>query len=566
MTSVKNKIWLGTVFLFLLLLLSGSVNIYYTIKIKNDAKAILKDNYETLSYAHIMQQQLDSLPIKHDAAIQHFDSVLKLQEQNITEPGEQEATYTLKQNFEKLKNADTGKTIIKEIKSSIQKVILVNMYAIHRKNQKAESAANNALTYIITLAGAIFLIAFTFTINFPSIITSPVKKLTAAIKEISNKNYTHRIHIDNKDEFGKLADAFNEMAARLQYFENSNLNRLLFEKNRAEAVINSLRDASIGLDKNNIILFANEQALQLLNMRNEDIVGKRSAEVAERNDLFKFLLDDKAATPFKIVVQNRENYFIKEVVEVDLNETQSKVIVVKNITSFKELDEAKTNFIATVSHELKTPLAASDFSLKLLEDQRTGNLSAEQKDLIGNLKQDNQRMLKILSELLNMSQLEAGKIQLNFTQANAENIINKAINAVETNAREKNISIRKHIEENLPGIKVDEDKTVWVLNNFLTNAIKHSDENSIIEISAFKKDKGITFQVKDNGKGIAKEYQSKLFDRYFKVPGTNEKGTGLGLAISKEFIEAQGGHIWVESEFGQGAVFSFQIPDNKTIA
>jgi NtrC-family two-component system sensor histidine kinase KinB len=560
MTSVKNKIWLGTFFLFLLLLLSGGVNIYYTIKIKNDAKAILQDNYETLSYAHTMQALLDSLPLKQDAAIKGFDSVLRLQEQNVTEPGEQEATDNVKMNFERLKQRDTGSTVIGEIKSSIQKIIRLNMNAIHQKNQKAEAAANDALTYIISLAGAIFLIAFTFIINFPSIVTNPISKLTEAIKEISNKNYAYRIHIDNKDEFGKLADSFNEMASRLQYFENSNLNKLLFEKSRAEAVINSLKDASIGLDKNNIILFANRQALQLLSMRNEDIVGKKAAEVAERNDLFKFLLENNAATPFKIVVQNRENYFIREIIEISQEEAQSRVIVVKNITSFKELDEAKTNFIATVSHELKTPLAASDFSLKLLEDQRTGSLSTAQKELIENLKQDNQRMLKILSELLNMSQLEAGKIQLNFTQTNAGDIIDKAVNAVETNAKEKNISIKKIIANDLPAMHADEDKTIWVLNNFLTNAIKYSSENNIVAVSAYRKDSSIIFSVKDHGKGIAKEYQPKLFDRYFKVPGSNEKGTGLGLAISKEFIEAQGGNIWVESELGQGATFFCSLP------
>src|SRR4051812_1553325 len=138
----------------------------------------------------------------------------------------------------------------------------------------------------------------------------------------------------------------------------------MFEKSRAESVINSLKDASIGLDKNNIILFANEQALQLLNMRNEDMVGKKADEIAKRNDLFKFLFESNTSIPFKIVVQNHENYFVKETIDIDQNETRSKVIVVKNITSFKELDVAKTNFIATISHELKTPLAASDFSLK----------------------------------------------------------------------------------------------------------------------------------------------------------------------------------------------------------
>ena len=181
----------------------------------------------------------------------------------------------------------------------------------------------------------------------------------------------------------------------LQYFESSNLNTMMFEKNRAEAVINSLKDASIGIDKNNIVLFANNQALQLLGLKPEDIVGKSVNEISARNDLFRFLIENETSTPFKVVVDNRENFFAKEIIDVTQGETKNKVIVLKNITSFKELDVAKTNFIATISHELKTPLASSDFSLKLLEDERVSKLSASQKELIENLKQDNSRMLKI---------------------------------------------------------------------------------------------------------------------------------------------------------------------------
>jgi NtrC-family two-component system sensor histidine kinase KinB len=559
--TVKKKIWLGTLFLFLLLLLTGGTAIYYTAKIKTDTKNVLRDNYKSLSYCHALQQQLLKKQLNENAIdINTFDETLKEEENNITEEGEGKAVTSLRNLFSRLAKGDTTQQTISAMEEQIQTILMLNMLGIQRKSKVAEDSAERALSIIITLGGIVFLIAFTFIVNFPAVITNPISSLTDAIKEISNKNYTYRIHIDNKDEFGKLADSFNEMAARLQYFESSNLSRLLFEKSRAESVINSLKDASIGLDKNNIVLFANKQALQLLNMRNEDIVGKKADDICLRNDLFKFLLEDGTTTPFKIVVQNRENYFIKETLDLAQNESQNKVIVVKNITSFKELDEAKTNFIATISHELKTPLAASDFSLKLLEDQRTGSLSNGQKELIENLKQDNRRMLKILSELLNMSQVEAGRIQLNIKQVSPETILNNAVNAIETNAKEKHIVLNKYIEENLPLINVDEDKTTWVLNNFLTNGIKYSFENSTIEMSVYKKDNSIIFSVKDNGKGIPKEYQPKLFDRYFKVPGTNEKGTGLGLAISKDFIEAQGGNIWVESELGKGSTFLFSLP------
>ena len=189
----------------------------------------------------------------------------------------------------------------------------------------------------------------------------------------------------------------------------------------------------------------------------------------------------------------------------------------KNITSFKELDVAKTNFIATISHELKTPLAASDFSLKLLSDERIGQLSDEQKELIDNLKQDNHRVLKILSELLNMSQVEAGRIELDVQLVNPYLIIDNAIETVMTSAREKKVGIKKILETDLPLVHADAEKSTWVLNNFLTNAIKHSAENGNINIYAKKGRDNIIFSVEDEGPGIAKEYlvvPQKVCKRY----------------------------------------------------
>ena len=558
--NVKKKIWLGTLFLFLLLLVTGGVGIYYVAKLKIEGKKVLQDNYESLSYCNTMQLQLNHIKKEKPQAVNIFEDALKLQATNITEPGEDEATNNLRSNFTKLKTGDTSDQTIQSIEKQLQTILSVNMRAIQNKSKTAEKTAEDALVIIITLGGLVFLIAFTFILNFPSVVTNPISRLTEAIKEIANKNYKHRIHINNKDEFGKLADAFNEMAERLEYFESSNLNKLMFEKNRAEAVINSLKDASIGIDKNNRVLFANYQALQLLGLRSEDIVGKSVDELKTKNDLFAFVIDNQSTTPFKIVVENRENYFVKEVIEVQQGDASNKMIVLINITSFKELDVAKTNFISTISHELKTPLASSDFGLKLLQDERVSTLTPDQKDLVTNLKSDNQRMLKILSELLNMSQVETGKIQLKIEKVNPVQIVESAIQAVSGNAKEKDIKIINTSKKDLPFINADADKTMWVLNNFLSNAIKYSYTNNSIEVNAAKQNGIVVFSVKDHGPGISSEYLPRLFDRYFQVPGSKEKGTGLGLAISKEFVEAQGGKIWVESEIGNGSTFSFQLP------
>ncbi|HVZ96505.1 MAG TPA: ATP-binding protein [Chitinophagaceae bacterium] len=558
--TVRNKIWLGTLFLFALLLLTGGTSIFFMIRIKSDSKNILQDNYETLSYCHTMQQQLALLNNNYRSAINEFDKALSQQEKNITEPGEGVATDSLRMLFGKLKTGDTTRTNLKMIQNEILQILYLNMNAISTKNLKAKDAADNALTIILSIAAAIFLLSLSFIVNFPSVVTAPINKLMEGIHEIANKNYQHRVHIDNKDEFGQLAESFNDMAAKLENFENSNLNKLMFEKNRAEAVINSLKDPSIGIDKNNIVLFANAQALQLLGLQPADIVGRPVNEVKQKNDLFRYLIDNEDRVPFKVVVDNRENYFTKEMIEVEQGDAKNKVIVLKNITSFKELDVAKTNFIATVSHELKTPLASSDLSLKLLEDERVSHLTPAQKNLIASLKNDNRRMLKILSELLNMSQVESGRIQLVITMIDPNEIINSSILAVSAAAREKEIGIKNISGKNLPQIKADADKTTWVLNNLLTNAIKYSYHNSSIEVLAEQQEGQIVFSVTDHGAGIDTRYIPRLFERYFQVPGSKEKGTGLGLAISKDFIEAQRGRIWVTSEIAKGSVFYFSLP------
>ena len=559
--TVKRKIRLGTLFFFFLLLLSGGIGIYYLVRLKDDAKLILTNNYESLDYCHTMQRALDSIGTDREKYLVVFDSALKKQERNITEPGEQNATVSLREQFQLLSKGEKALISRNKIDEQLQTILAVNMTAIEKKNKIAEATAEKALTYISIISAIIFIVALTFSFNFPSIITGPINDFREAIRQIADKNYKHRVNITSKDEFGQMATAFNAMAERLEYFESSNLNKLIFEKARAEAVINSLKDASIGINRNNTILFANQQALQLLGLKAEDTIGRPVAELSARNDLLRFLIADETNKPFKIVVDGKENYYTKEVIEVSQSDTTSKVIVLKNITSFKELDVAKTNFIATISHELKTPLASSDFSLKLLEDNRVGQLSAEQKDLVHQLKNDNQRMLRILSELLNMSQVEAGKIQLTMQVVNPKSVVDASVQAVYSAAKEKQITVVQKIDDDLPVIKTDPDKINWVLNNFLTNAIKYSPEENEVMISVEHNNSSISFSVADKGQGIDEQYLGRIFERYFQVPGrSDKKGSGIGLAICKEFIEAMNGKIWVKSRTGEGSVFGFDLP------
>lgn len=558
--KLKTKITLGSIFLFVLLVIVGAVNFYYLNRISAESRQIVKNNYETLSYSREMLDELNTAG--YSVVFERFEKTLQLQEKNITEKGEKELTESLRKNFNELKRNGKKDSMAALIRKDIAGIMMVNLKAIDFKNQAAQASAEKAKTIITICLTVCLLVGFTFLYNFPSSVAGPVASVTEGIKAIEAKNYKHRINIERNDEFGEVANAFNNMAEKLDEYEHSNLAKILFEKQRAETVINSLKDASIGLDNKGKILFANQQALQLLNLKEADIVGQLKMDVEKRNDLFRFLVNEQNNTPFKIVVENKENYFTKELLDIQQkDEKAGTVIVLRNITPFKELDTAKTNFMSTISHELKTPLASSDFSLKLLEDERVGNLNDDQKQLVQSLKDDNKRLLRILSELLDMSQVESGRLQLNISKVSPYTVVEKAEQFVQNAARDKSISIKKSVADNLPSINADEEKLIWVLNNFLTNAIKHSYENSEVQILVKQEEGRLVFAVKDNGKGIEEKYLPRVFERYFKVPGTSEKsGTGLGLAISKEFIEAHGGSVAVESLFGSGSTFSFSLP------
>jgi len=164
--------------------------------------------------------------------------------------------------------------------------------------------------------------------------------------------------------------------------------------------------------------------------------------------------------------------------------------------------------------------------------------------------------LKLVSELLNLTQVETGKIQLNIFPSDLNDIIEYAININKPLAAQKNISIIYDYTMRLPEVLVDKEKTAWVLTNLVSNAIRYSYEYSQIKINILKTGDQVKISVTDTGQGIDSQYKDKIFDRFFRVPGTKKEGTGLGLAISKEFIEAQGGQITVESELGVGSIFS----------
>ena len=481
--------------------------------------------------------------------VKQVDENLTKQENNITEKGESSLTDSLRSKYEQLKflNNDVVKAakLRGEIKGILYSIMQLNMTAIEHKDAVATATAGKA-TLLVALTGSfLFLVAFSFVVNFPGYIANPIKELTERIKEVSNRNYHQQLDFRSNDEFGELGQAFNNMTRKLDEFENSNLASVIFEKQRIETIINSMHDAIIGLDEKLVIIFANEVASTMIGLHSENLTGKYAPDIALENDLLRSMLKNDQQK-MKIYADNRESYYNKEVLSVtSKDKVIGSVIILKNITEFQQLDEAKTNFIATISHELKTPISSIKMSLKLLEDKRIGDINPEQSQLLENIDEDARRLLQITGELLDMAQVETGKLQLHFGSTHPQNIVDYALKALKTTADQKQVVIKVQCDQHLPDVHADLDKTTWVLINLLSNAIKYSHEKAVVDLTVktYKADE-IEFSVQDHGQGIDQRYLPRIFERYFKNTRghyTNRQAPGLGLAIAKDFIEAQAG-------------------------
>ncbi|TWR24141.1 HAMP domain-containing protein [Mucilaginibacter achroorhodeus] len=579
---VKNKLRLGFGFLFLVVMFFGASSLFYINQISNSAKGILKDNYESLSYCREMRSLLDdnSLPLA-PALDTKFKAALLKEQHNITEKGERQAADSLSATYNVLQASGGSDskidTAVKHVRKYLRVVEVINMNAIVRKNDMARTSVDESLTVLGFASLLAFVILFTFAVNFPGFIINPLNRLLTGIRAIGPRNYKERIHFNKDDEFAEVGNAFNEMAERLNEWENSNLSRIMSEKLRIETIIEQMHDAIIGINEKQEILFINTAAKKILSINSDKIVSGTVASISRDNDLFKSIINDsKAGKPFKIVVDGKDSYFQLETREIHVPNMESnisrplniaktsagKVYILRNITEFKERDEAKTNFIATISHELKTPISSIKMSLKLMKDERVGQMNAEQQQLLEHINDDSDRLLKITSELLELSQVETGNIQLNFIPVDPTKIVDYAIESVNFQAEQKGVKLEVVKDDNLPDVNADVEKTAWVLVNFLSNALRYSSERSKVVIAVKNKGTEVEFSVTDTGKGIDEKYQKRLFDRYFQVPtdGQNKSGSGLGLAISKDFIEAQNGKIWLKSAIGEGSTFAFSLP------
>lgn len=579
--SLKTNITLGFLAMLGLLLGIGGYAYYSLRQLDRASRGVLRANLYTVELGQTMLRDLDQLSHQapaDTAGLAGFATALRQESHNVTEPGEQDLVDALQQHLRALQPAGATPATLAELRHLTEQLVTLNINAlsqkIERANERADQANHNQLIFL-TLA---VLLALGLVGSVPEAAVQPLRKLTAALGHATKRDFSTSIPQESHDEFGQVARAFNRMLVQLREYRTSTTAELITARNRSASIVNTLDEGILLLDENRQILLANPVMCELLSMPADQLVGRPAAIVRLENDLLQTLLKpldahDRdatlAAAPLLHITQKGEEAFYREAIQdlVSFNEATEKtelvgqLLVLRNVSDFKKLDQVKSNFLATVSHELKTPLSSINLNTKLLQDER---LPAEERQRVtGHIRQETQRLQRMVTELLDVSRLDAGAgIQLDVKPTNLAEVLGYATATVQPQLSDKKLTLDLQLASDLPAVRADVEKSTWVLINLLANAIRYSPAGETLTVRAAVAGQFVQVSVQDRGPGIAPENHDKIFQRFAQIPDKTgyRGGSGLGLSIAREFITTQGGRLWVESELGSGSTFAFTLP------
>jgi len=450
---------------------------------------------------------------------------------------------------------------LKRALDRLREAIRENIFATGR----TISGINRTITRLFLLGFAIALIISTYaSFKIGRSILKPIQTLTKAAREIGQGNLDQTVPVLSSDELGELAVTFNKMAAQLNTYRQSTTEQIIRLHRTMEAALASFSDPVFIMDRYGRIELSNRAAEELsaqllLDGALPPKLAAAAAEVLQNNQDF---LPDSFDEVLTLRVRGEERSFLPRL--HIMREADAKpvgvAVVLHDVTRFRLLDDAKTNLVATVSHELKTPLTSVRMVLHLLLEKSLGTLNKKQNELVETARKDAERLLKMLDALLDIARLEAGAAALTKEIISPAKLVNSIREEVQANVTAQGLLLVCEIEPSLPNVQVDRQQIGPVFHNFIANAIKHSPPGGKIQIAATAgPDGSVQFSVSDEGPGIAAEHQVLIFDRFYRVPGQTKRGVGLGLSIVREIIVAHGGRVGVRSQPGRGSEFFFVL-------
>ncbi len=618
--TLKAKLVLAQAPLAVALVFVGLVSGTVTTRLGAESRLILADNYRSVLAAERMKDALDGLDAQalmilsgradavrpDDTVRQRFEGELAVQEGNLTEVGEKEATAAVRGAWNEyaralhdFKNtaARSEREIIyfsrlrpalERINAAADRILDINQDAMVHKSDRAARRAVELERLVV----AVVLLGLTLGLLASAWLTTrllrPLGVVAAAVRRFGEGDLRARAAVRGADEISAVAAEFNRMGERLERYRASSLGELLQAQQAAQAAIDSLPDPVLLLDADGAPRGANAAANKVLGIDSErgpsEIYASADPAVRAMIDRLKgHVLGGKGAyvpKGFEEAIRiasstEGERVLVPRATPIygENGAVSGAAIVLQDSTRLFRFDELKNNLVATVAHEFRTPLTSLRMAIHLCTEHVVGPLTAKQEELLFAAREDCERLQIIVDELLDLSRIESGQIELHKRRIEPQALVDMAVEVHRAAAEQANVTLKAEVLPGLPDAFVDPDRIQLVFTNLISNAIRFAPAGSTIAVRAraevaaeairdhrMAEATEIRFEVADQGPGVPKEHQAALFEKFFRVPGSPAGGSGLGLFISKGLVQAHAGKIGLESEPGQGAAFWFTVP------
>lgn len=567
------------------------INNYKSINAVDNMRDVLeKQNASVIAYIYNGQQnEVDEFYKYSDDFYRWYN----IESNNITEAGEKNYVEKIRNSYTdyiksfagiqsikksadskeemKLYNSSTAPDFV-DLRQELTDISALNERAMTNNKKRIISYTGDSMNIILIISIICVAASLVLSNYFTGKFLKPVTLLTETMKRVKEGDLNQQAPVVFEDEIGGMAREFNNMTKRLQIFEESTLGKVIDEKNKSLAIVKSISDPIIVLDNNYKVILCNDACNLYFGVDENNVINKHFLMAIKDGELFDFITQasnmkeqDMPIQKMYNMADSKGNYYFNVLVTQikDIHEVQTGVIVVfQNVTELKQVENMKSDFISTVSHEFKTPLTSIMFGTSLLLDKNLGISDERQIKILNTMKEDADRLLSLVNDLLRLSKIEYDKSIFKMKPCSIRSIIQDSIKEFYNVAESKGVNLVYDADKDLPKISGDFEKLTWAVNNLISNALKCTDRGDQIIITACAKEDNISVEVRDTGIGIPEEYQNKIFDKFIQIKGqdSERRGTGLGLAITKQIIEAHSGSIHCKSVLGQGSIFTFTLP------
>jgi NtrC-family two-component system sensor histidine kinase KinB len=592
--SLRNRIRNGTLAMLFIAVTLVALALPEVHRLGGAIRRTLYRNYVSIEAAQHMHAALWNLQLAERdgrAAValpanrDEFAHWIKVERDDVTEVGEASLAHNIDDRGTALfaQIASGGKSPdldpdFASLHQLLDQLIAINRDAMFRADGRS-SRMSDQLTYEFAAGLVILLllgIALSWTIAWN--LSKPLDELTERLRSFSLRGPSLRLGPQPLAELQGVATEFNRMAERLEQFEKLNVDRIIYEKSKTEAIIESLEDGIILIDPAGVVTHINEVAAIILGIARADALGSPFNDLDSNHPHYlrvraalgngaRMLLSDSARVEVDLHVRGRDHTYVLKPVPLHHgdNEPLGTLLILQDITYLRDKDRARVNLVATLSHELKTPLTSLALSAELL-DRGKGNLEPKQRELLATANEDIGRIRHLADDLLNLARGETGTISIRSITVDLAGALRAVMNGFALQAEQKGITLKNAIPDSTPQVLADPVKLSWVVSNLIANAIRYTPSGGTITVSSTAGPDTVRFQVRDTGPGVAPEIRDHLFERYaqWNANGTEPGSAGLGLAIAKEIVEAHGGRIFVESTLGEGTCFTVELPMRRT--